>query len=299
MKNDTNDILLSVIVPFHNEEVTLVRCADSLIGKSVGVEVIFVDDGSDDGSVSALVAAYPEARIIRHDTNRGTAAALATGYNASSGKYLLRCDADDYFDTMLLDALLPLLIDGANDIVEFGIATHEHGKIREDMPSMSHDLNAMPLSTVNFSLCNHAVRRELILGAPLYEGLDCWEDLSVMARILSMSPSVQRLEGCYYHYIRPADKSSLSVADNRVILSDRVGVTRLLDAFFAEKGLQETYRPFLDRVKFSAKARFLAKEMRDVEAWKSTFPEINRRILSIRHIPLRHRVAFALLSLIP
>ena len=298
--NNTGEILLSVIVPFHNEEEAILRCAESLMAQLTdGTEVIFVDDGSTDESAIRLRRAFPTAQIVTHETNRGTAKALRSGYEAAKGKFLLRCDADDYVDKSLFAVMLKNIAHDDADVIEFGIATHEDGDVREEMPSPSHDLNDMPLTTLNFSLCNHAIRRELILNAMPYDGLNCWEDLSVIARLLSTKRNVRRIEGCYYNYVRPTADTTLSVADNKVILTDRIGVANRLVDYFDENGLSEAFRPFLDRLKFSAKARFLARDVRNVKAWKSTFPEINKRIMSIRHIPLRHRLIFAAISRFP
>lgn len=300
MLNNGKEILLTVVVPFFNAASTITACAKSLLPhKSGAVEVIFVDDGSADGSADVLLGVFPEAMVVRHEANRGTAAALTTGYRAAHGDYLLRCDADDYIDGNLLDAIVGLIVERHPDIVEFAMRTHEKGKVKEEMPSGNGDLNDMALSTVNFSLCNHAVRRELILDALPYEALNCWEDLSVMARILSRQPSVARIDGPAYNYVRPDSPTSLSVADHSVILRDRVGVAERIDAYFTENGLAENFRPFLDRVKFSAKARYMAHGMRDRRAWKTTFPEVNSRIMRLSHIRLRHKLMFAILSLIP
>ena len=61
------------------------------------VEVVFVDDGSADGSwavVSDLASRYPSVKGIRFRRNFGKAAALSAGFRAASGETIVTLDAD-------------------------------------------------------------------------------------------------------------------------------------------------------------------------------------------------------------
>lgn len=58
------------------------------------VEVIFVDDGSSDGTGEIAKRVMPSAIHLRHETNRGIGAALKTGAGAASGAFLTFLPAD-------------------------------------------------------------------------------------------------------------------------------------------------------------------------------------------------------------
>lgn len=296
MTQRRNEIMLSVIVPCFNAEGTIRRCVESLISQAdEATELIFIDDGSTDGTAAIIREMASDAVVIIHEANLGTAEASTSGFKAAHGKYVVRCDADDYFGPNVINSIMQAIGDEP-DVIEFGMTTVKGGKTIDEMPTESPDINQRPLSTVNFSLCNRTIRRELILNSLPFPSLNCWEDLSVVARIMPIARKVVRIPNTYYIYVRPDDATTLSVTDNATILHDRLGVAARLDEYFVAKGQAEQFRPFLDRMKFSAKARYMAAGIRDRKAWKSTFPEINNRIMKITHIPFHHRLIFAAIN---
>ena len=91
------ELLVSVVIPVFNRAHTLRRAIDSVRMQDVAAwELIVVDDGSTDPSVS-LVQSYgdPRIRLLRHETNRGAAAARNTGVQAARGRYIAFLDSDD------------------------------------------------------------------------------------------------------------------------------------------------------------------------------------------------------------
>jgi dolichol-phosphate mannosyltransferase len=120
---------LSVIVPVYNEKNTLrellerVR-AQSLTwqGRPVELEVVVVDDCSNDGGVDFLELeesrrSFPEMRLIRHATNRGKGAAIRTGLRHATGNVVLIQDADLEYDPSDYSAMLGPLLEGKTRIV--------------------------------------------------------------------------------------------------------------------------------------------------------------------------------------
>ena len=99
MENSTIDI--SVVVPLYNEEESLpellVWIERVMDGNRFVYEVIFVDDGSRDGSwdvVSDLARRNPSVRAIRFLRNYGKSAALYSGFEAARGRVVITMDAD-------------------------------------------------------------------------------------------------------------------------------------------------------------------------------------------------------------
>lgn len=95
---------LSVVLPMHNEVSnveTVVRSFDGELTRlAIPHEIIAVDDGSDDGTGTALVAcqrSHPYLRIVSHAMNRGYGAALRSGFYAARGEYVFFTDADGQF----------------------------------------------------------------------------------------------------------------------------------------------------------------------------------------------------------
>lgn len=91
-------MILSVIVPVYNAETTIRRCVDSILSQSNDdIEIILVDDGSMDGSVS-IIESYAEAHnnvVAIHKTNGGVSSARNEGLRLSKGEWVAFVDADD------------------------------------------------------------------------------------------------------------------------------------------------------------------------------------------------------------
>jgi dolichol-phosphate mannosyltransferase len=93
--------VISLVVPVYNECESLAplyaEIAETAGRAALEVEVIFVDDGSTDGSwkvIADLAAAHPVIRGIRFRRNFGKAAALSAGTRAARGDILITLDAD-------------------------------------------------------------------------------------------------------------------------------------------------------------------------------------------------------------
>jgi glycosyltransferase involved in cell wall biosynthesis len=92
---------LSVIIPLYNEEESLTELSAWIeeVCHSAGLsfEIIFIDDGSSDGSwgkIKDLSEEYPEIKGIRFRRNYGKAAALHTGFAESAGDIVITMDSD-------------------------------------------------------------------------------------------------------------------------------------------------------------------------------------------------------------
>jgi dolichol-phosphate mannosyltransferase len=111
--------LLSVVVPLLNEEATLEQLYSeldtALAAADLDWEVVFVDDGSTDGSYRELVrlhAAHLNVRVVRLRRNFGKAAALAAGIEVAAGEVIVTMDADLQDDPAEIPSLLAKLDDG-------------------------------------------------------------------------------------------------------------------------------------------------------------------------------------------
>lgn len=111
--------LVSVVVPLFNEEPTLAplyaEVAEALEDAEFEWELVFVDDGSTDGSYRELVrlhAAYTNVRVVRLRRNFGKAAALAAGFEAAAGEIVITMDADLQDDPHEIPGFVAKLDDG-------------------------------------------------------------------------------------------------------------------------------------------------------------------------------------------
>jgi glycosyltransferase involved in cell wall biosynthesis len=87
--------LVSVVVPVHNGAAFVADALESVLAQTYApVEVIVVDDGSDDDTASIVARHGPAVAVIRQP-HAGPAAARNAGVSAASGEYISFLDADD------------------------------------------------------------------------------------------------------------------------------------------------------------------------------------------------------------
>ncbi len=114
---------ISAVVPAYNEAESLPELtrelAAALDGMGMPWEILYVDDGSRDGTdkvIESLCAADPRVRGILLRRNFGKSAALATGFKAVRGEYVATLDADLQDDPAELPRML-VALDGGLDLV--------------------------------------------------------------------------------------------------------------------------------------------------------------------------------------
>jgi GT2 family glycosyltransferase len=84
-----------VLVNWNGLELTSAAIQSLLDGtRGVTYEVIVVDNGSKDGSVTALSARFPSVRMMANDANEGFGRAVNQGFTAATGRYLLTLNND-------------------------------------------------------------------------------------------------------------------------------------------------------------------------------------------------------------
>jgi glycosyltransferase involved in cell wall biosynthesis len=113
---------LSIVVPVYNERASVEKTCDSLKrvrdAADAQIEIIFVDDGSDDGTGALLdELAGDGIEVVHHAENRGYGAALKTGIDASSSGTVAITDADGTYPNERFGELLKLMRDGGFDMV--------------------------------------------------------------------------------------------------------------------------------------------------------------------------------------
>lgn len=113
MRND-----IAVIIAAFNEERTLPSVVEIVRSWGKATEIVVVDDGSSDGTYASVRQFVPDIMLIRHRTNKGKAAAMATAVKRSHGDILFFLDADTIGLTHRdLDRMLEPVSSGAADMV--------------------------------------------------------------------------------------------------------------------------------------------------------------------------------------
>lgn len=103
---------LSVVVPVKNEDENIVPLIEEIHAALDGVvefEVVYVDDGSDDGTPARLEdarARFPRLRVVRHKVSCGQSQAVHSGVRAARGVWIATLDGDGQNDPVSLPDML-------------------------------------------------------------------------------------------------------------------------------------------------------------------------------------------------
>lgn len=104
--------LVSIIVPVYNVKEYLERCIQSVIEQTyVEIEIILIDDGSNDGSEDICDRfAQQDVRIkVIHKENGGLSDARNKGLEVAHGKYVCFVDSDDFINPKMIEILLKII----------------------------------------------------------------------------------------------------------------------------------------------------------------------------------------------
>jgi len=85
--------LISIIMPVKNGEKYLQEALDGILGQSMNMEIILVNDGSTDRTEEIAINAG--CHVLRHETCKGCVAAKNTGLKTAKGDYIMFYDGDD------------------------------------------------------------------------------------------------------------------------------------------------------------------------------------------------------------
>lgn len=111
--------LISVIIPFYNEERFLEQCLESVVNQTYrNLQIIVVDDGSRDASPQMADAwAQRDERIeVIHQSNKGLSGARNTGMEYVRGELLAFLDSDDWMSPNHLEDLYKAMYDARADM---------------------------------------------------------------------------------------------------------------------------------------------------------------------------------------
>ncbi|MBQ9064825.1 MAG: glycosyltransferase family 2 protein [Blautia sp.] len=114
--------VVSVIMPVYNGHDHLRQCLDSVINQTLkNIEIICVDDGSEDDSVIILkeyADKDPRVHVVRQK-NGGAGSARNTGLKHAVGRYLSFLDSDDFFEPDMLEKAVEKIREDQADFVVF------------------------------------------------------------------------------------------------------------------------------------------------------------------------------------
>ncbi|HEX3131802.1 MAG TPA: glycosyltransferase family 2 protein [Thermoanaerobaculia bacterium] len=171
------EVDVSVLVPVLNEAETVEelarRVADVLEGMGRTFEIIFVDDGSSDGTPARVRQARerdPRVKLVRLRRNFGKAAALSAGFDHSNGRIIVTMDGDLQDDPDEIPRFLAKLEDEELDLVS-GWKRRRQDPASKRLPSRLFNWVTRRLAQVDlhdFNCGFKAYRREVLAEIAVY-----------------------------------------------------------------------------------------------------------------------------------
>ncbi|MBN92548.1 MAG: glycosyl transferase [Deltaproteobacteria bacterium] len=168
--------LLSIIIPVYNERDFVGELVSRVLKQKFEMELILIDDGSDDGTpeiLDQLARDHEEVRVCVHAVNRGKGAALRTGFAEAKGDIIIIQDADLEYDPRDYTPLLEPLLDGRADVV-YGsrflggphrVLHYHHYIANQFLTTLSNLLTGLNLT--DMETCYKLFRREILDGLVL------------------------------------------------------------------------------------------------------------------------------------
>ena len=220
-------MFVSVVVPVKDERDNVRPLAERVraaLRDLPAWELVFVDDGSTDGSypvMEALAAADPRLKVVRLRRNFGQSAAMQAGLDHATGDVIVTMDGDLQNDPADIPMLLDTLRAGNHDAV-FGLrAKRQDNFVIRKLPSWAANwlIRKVTGATVKDMGCTlRAMRRDLAQALPLY---------GEMHRFIPVL--VQHIGGSYVqvpvrHHPRTAGKTKYNLTRTVRVLLDLITV---------------------------------------------------------------------------
>lgn len=237
---------VSVIIPAYNVEKFIERTVASILRQSLQeIEIIVVNDGSQDGTLNILKSIQDKRLAIVNQRNHGVSAARNTGIDQAKGEYLFFLDGDDWLEPESLSEMYGLAETEQVEIVLSDYYVDDdkgHMQYIDTNNLISEDyLKEALLNRVQVSVWGKLYKASLFKDNQISfpEDISIGEDLYVNTLCFYFATKVRSIKKPYIHYIQRSD--SMIATYNEKML-DIFKVFDLLKAFLEQKWILEKYQ---------------------------------------------------------
>lgn len=255
---------VSIIVPIYNVEKYIEKCAITLLEQDYdNIEYVFVNDCTPDKSMKILentIEKYPnrkeDIKIINNIKNSGSSLTRKYGLDASSGKYILFIDSDDWVDEDMVSSLIGEARKSDADIVCFDYIKEFSKKsvMRSFFYTKNHAksnlefIKAILSHEISVSMCDKLVKRGLYKNVEFPYFSHC-EDSFVNLQLFYEAKKFAHIAKPFYHYRTNPNSLSSSFSNNKKALEDFANFSKSVRKFLVEKDLfSDCFQSFLPNI---------------------------------------------------
>lgn len=135
---------VSVIIPTYNAAGFIDRCIDKVLAQTYdNIEIIAIDDGSTDATVSLLHTYGDQVKVLQNNVNQGPAYSRTRGLFECQGTYVAFLDADDYWDKDFVSATIAFLENNSDAVAVStayeGIDLNGHSIVKPNLNAEDKD----------------------------------------------------------------------------------------------------------------------------------------------------------------
>ena len=169
---------LSILIPSYNEKESLPELLSwihrALDPEKLSLEIIIIDDGSDDGTwdtIKQLAAADSAVRAIQFRRNYGKSAALFCGFKEARGRVVVTMDADLQDSPEEVPEMYRMIIEDGWDVVSGWKQHRQDNKLTKNLPSKLYNATARRITGIKLHDMNcglKAYRNEVVKNIEVY-----------------------------------------------------------------------------------------------------------------------------------
>jgi glycosyltransferase involved in cell wall biosynthesis len=199
--------LISIIIPVFNAEKYIHDCLNSIIQQKSDIEIICIDDGSTDNSLSILKDFQKKDKRIRLFTqkNQGLSSARNLGIKLSNSDFLLFIDADDYITKNAIYLLSNFVLKNKFDIIFFNFSKTEPfietDIVEVESTNKSKIIECVISMEISTSVCFCIINKKLFIENRIeFPIKKYYEDAFILHKILHHSNSPCKIKNSLYFY---------------------------------------------------------------------------------------------------
>lgn len=264
---------VSIVIPVYNVEKYLRQCLDSVVNQTLkDIEIICVNDGSKDGSLSILEEyAAKDVRVqIIDKPNGGYGHSMNRGFDRATGEYIGIVESDDYADLDMFEKLYACAKAYELDVVKSGFYYYYSKAEEKNIPNpiasyitsnrtfcpledFKSNMEMVEFFNIKPTIWSAIYRRQFIREHDIrfHETPGAsYQDASFNFKVWVCAQRVRLMEECFLHYRQDNEASSINSPGKVYCVCDEYDeMARFLESHPYEKGKVE---PVMVRIKYDS-----------------------------------------------